>query len=455
MISENTTNWEDPLPRLVALYFDEQLDESELQQLQTRLKSDPEARVFFAQFSNLQTQLEWIFTDSVPHREMMYLPSSFQAKTRNWNLILYITCCVCLAVGSLFFMYLTTPVAHVYPSPGSHWDFGAVTSEETLLSGSHRQLLRGEIEIRFTSGSIANLKAPARFRIKDSNTIFLDEGKLVADIPQSGHGFTVETQSGRIVDLGTSFSVNVGADSNTEVKVYRGKVQVAGATETQTARELTANEAVEIDSISKSLHPRDYTSSDFIPLIARDYSLHDCSDNVVFQEHLPDQIARGEFQLLERDGTVFMFPERQGILLSRNLSVSISQPGSYWSYDQIETETDLIPRGMKIDCYRIYYDPASNENDFLKVEGMIRFHQPILGIITTRNKLLETDLILNPLCQGGTCPNIRHQEIETRVSENGSRQDIITLSEDRKTLTFQLFSGTTFIDEFRVLVAAP
>ncbi|QDT23812.1 FecR domain-containing protein [Gimesia chilikensis] len=455
MISENTSNWEDPLPRLVALYFDQRLDESELQQLQTRLKTDPDARVFFAQFSILQTQLEWVCTDSVSPREMTHIPASYHARARNWNLILYISCCICLAIGGLFFMYLTTPVAHVYPTADSHWESGLIADEETLLSGSRRQLSNGAIEIRFTSGSIINLQAPALFTIQGSNAVFLEAGKLVADIPETGHGFTVETQSGQIVDLGTSFSVNVEADRNTEVKVYRGKVQVAGTTDSQTPLDLSANQAVEIDSISRSILPRDYTSSDFIPLIARDYSVGSFSENVVFQEQFPDQIARGEFQLLERDGTVFLFPELREIQLYNNLNVSISQPGSYWSYEQIETDTDFIPRGMKVDCYRLYYDPASNKNEMLPVEGTIHFHQPVLGMITTRNRLLETDHILNPLCQGGNCPQIKHQEIETRVSEDGSRQDIITLSEDRKTLNFKLFTGTNYIDEFRVLVAAP
>lgn len=455
MITENPTSWEDPLPKLVALYFDGALNELELQQLQTRLKSDPEARVFFAQFSALQTQLEWIYTDSSSPQEMTHLPASLNSKKQNWNLILYVSCCVCLALGGLFFMHLTTPVAHVFPEPGSHWSYGSITPEETLLSGSQRHLLRGAVEIRFTSGSIINLKAPAQFTIDGSNEVFLHEGKLVADVPESGHGFTVETQTGRIVDLGTSFSVNVGAELNTEIKVYRGKVQVAGSNKIEAPREILANQAVQIDSVTKSIQSRDYTSSDFIPLISRDYAVDRFSDSVIFQEQLPEQIARGEFQVLERDGAIFLFPEKREILLSENLPVSISQPGTYQSQTQIEQEVDFVPRGIKVDCYRVYYDPASNHRDLIRAEGEVHFNRPILGVITTRNRLAATDAVLNPLFAGGARPSVKHQEIETRTSDDGTLQDILILSEDRKTLKFILLTGTAYVDEFRVLVASP
>lgn len=455
MITENPADREDPLPELVALYFDNRYNERELRQLQARLKSDPEARLFFIQFSTLQTQLEWVFTDSTTPQEWSHLPALGKPRSKNWNLIAYITVCVCLLSASILLMYMVTPVAYVFPLPNSQWSSGPIAPEETLLSGSKRQLLKGEIEIRFESGSIVNLKAPAIFTIHGTNEIFLKAGKLVADVPKSGHGFTVETQTGRIVDLGTSFSVNVGAELNTEIKVYRGKVQVAGSRETDRPREILANEAVQIDSVTNAIQSRDYTSTDFIPLIARDYAVDHFSDSVIFQEQLPDQIARGEFQVLERDGAIFLFPEKRDILLSKNLPVSISQPGDYRAEEQIEKETDFVPRGMKVDCYRVYYDPASNHRDMIRAEGVVHFHRPILGVITTKNRLSETDAVLNQLCAGGACPPLQHQEIEIRASKDGTHQDILSLSEDRKTLKFILFTGTSYVDEFRILVASP
>lgn len=455
MISERTAKWEDPLPELVALYFDNQLDEAQLQHLQDRLKTDPEARVFFAQFSVLQAQLEWVYTDSPDTVEQSHLPAEYQTSRRNWSQILYALVCVCLVLGGLLFVHLTTPVAHVFPLQESHWKSGPISQEEPLLSGSHRHLLRGEVEVRFASGSVVHLKAPVIFTTNGSNELYLEEGRLVADIPESGHGFTVDTHAGRIIDLGTSFSVNVGGERNAEVNVYRGKVRVANSNDANLSHEVRANEAVRIDSVTRDIQTKDYTSSEFIPLIKRDYPVLNFSDTVVFQEQLPPEVALGSFQVLERDKTVFLFPEKRDIQLQSDLAVSIAQPGRYWSYDQIETDSDVIPRGMKVDCYRVYYDPQSNQNDLLPVNGEIEFTQPILGVITTQKRLLASDAILNPAYQQYAGEQIRHQEIETRLSKDGSRQDLIELSPDRKKLSFQLFSGTIYVDEFRILVASP
>ncbi|WP_339734178.1 FecR family protein [uncultured Gimesia sp.] len=455
MITERSAQWEDPLPKLVALYFDNQLDESKLRLLQERLKSDPEARVFFAQFSALQAQLEWVYTDSPDSQKQTHLPVSFQVAKRNWSQILYAFTCICLVLGGLLFVHLTTPVAHVFPVKGSYWKTGPINDHEPLLSGSHRHLLRGEIEIRFESGSVVNLKAPALFTTNGSNEFYLEEGKVVADVPESGHGFTVDTHAGRIVDLGTSFSVNVGAERNAEIKVYRGKVQVGNSTADGPSHEIRANEAVQIDSVTRKIQTQNYSSSDFIPLISRDYPVLRFSESVVFQEHMPAAIARGTFQVLERDETVFLFPEKRDVQLISDLKVSISQPGKYWSQDQIEKESDVISRGMKVDCYRVYYDPASNQDDMMPAAGEIEFDQPILGIITTNKMLGASDKFLNPVFHQFPGQKIKHQEIEIRLSKDGTRQDVIVLSPDRKKLSFQLFTGTSFVDEFRVLVASP
>ncbi len=448
MITESFSSWEDPLPNLVALYFDNSLNEKELSHLQSRLKSDQEARIFFAQFSSLQTQLEWVYTDSSCPQEMTYLPAPIKARKQKRNHILYIACCVCLVLGGLLFLHLTTTVAHVFPEPGSHWANGNITPEETLLSGSRRHLLRGAIEIRFTSGSIVNLKAPAQFTIHGSNEIFLEAGKLVADIPESGHGFTVDTQTGRIVDLGTSFSVNVGAERNTEIKVYRGKVQVAGSSETEPPREILANEAVQIDSVTKRVHSRDYTSSDFIPLIARDYAVDRFSDSVVFQEQLPAAVAAGEYNSFEHDGLAFLFPEKSNVLLTENLNVEIGQPGVYQSAADLHRGRNTIPAGSTVDSFRVYYKPAMYSDKGDKVRGEILFDRPILGVIIVHPELAKTNRLFHPSFKDVLDENA----LPSPGIEIGTDEDELTISENRKTLTFNLGTGGKATDEFRVIL---
>lgn len=453
MITENINHWEDPLPKLVSLYFDNALNERELKLLQTRLKSDQEARIFFAHFSALQTQLEWVYTDETDHQEMTYIPESVQKNKRDFSNVIYISTCACLVLCALLFIHMTTPVAHVFPVMDSLWAKGPVTQKEALLSGAKRHLLKGEVRVKFTSGSIINVKAPALIRISAKNAVFLDKGKLIADIPRSGHGFEVETHAGRIVDLGTAFSVNVNAEQNTKINVFRGKVKVAGNSNSLPAREIQANEAVRIDPHTKRIVFEHYSSSDFIPLISRDYPVLNCSESIIFQEKIPNAIANGSFHVIERDNHIFLFPERQNVNLNSDLNVSISQPGKYWSHEQIEHKTDIIPRGTQVDCYRLYYDPANDKEDLIPVEGEIEFKQSVLGLITTRSLLLRSDFLFNPLFIENPQRTINHQETEIRLVDNGKTQDFISLSPDRKTLSFKLFTGTSNVDELRVLVS--
>lgn len=367
---------------------------------------------------------------------------------QNWNLILYVTCCVCLVLGGLFFTYLTTPVAHVFPEPNSHWVDGNITTEETLLSGSRRHLLRGAIEIRFTSGSIVNLKAPAQFTINGSNEIFLQAGKLVAEIPESGHGFTVDTQMGQIVDLGTSFSVNVGAELNTEIKVYRGKVQVAGSGGAEPPREILANEAVLIDSVTKSIQSRNYTSSDFIPLIARDHAVDRFSENIVFQEKLPEAVAAGDYNTFEHDNLAFLFPEKQNVLLTEDLKIEIGQPGIYQVSADLLKGKSTIPAGTTVDCFRVYYKPVVYSDKGVKVEGEILFDRPILGAIIVHKELAETNRLFHPSVKDVPDENA----LPSPGIEIGTDEDELTISKDRKTLTFKLGTGGKATDEFRVIL---
>ena len=56
--------------------------------------------------------------------------------------------------------------------------------------------------------------------------MFLKRGKLTAKVAGRAKGFTVETPSATLVDLGTEFAADVDRDGNGEVHVFRGEVIV-------------------------------------------------------------------------------------------------------------------------------------------------------------------------------------------------------------------------------------
>jgi hypothetical protein len=116
------------------------------------------------------------------------------------------------------------------------------------------RLAGGRIEIRFDRGARMIVEGPANFEVRSSNSVFLSSGMIVAKVPPQAIGFSVETPTATVVDLGTEFGVEVGKSGATEVQVLAGKVelQLAISVPKPSAREqpitLTAGEARTIEA---------------------------------------------------------------------------------------------------------------------------------------------------------------------------------------------------------------
>ena len=134
-------------------------------------------------------------------------------------------------------------IARVTHSVDASWEMATPPVDgRGLLSGQKLALSSGLVEIAFESGASVILEGPAELILggekpqasdkpsQHHNACKLRQGKLVANVPPSAHGFTVITPSMKIVDLGTEFGAAVTRDklaiSRTEVQVFEGKVAI-------------------------------------------------------------------------------------------------------------------------------------------------------------------------------------------------------------------------------------
>lgn len=90
------------------------------------------------------------------------------------------------------------------------------------------ELRAGAAQVTLPSGAILNMEAPTRFEIRGENRVFLHEGKLTPFVPATAKGFTVDSPTGRVVDIGTEFAVSVDPAGRTDVFVISGEVDVNG-----------------------------------------------------------------------------------------------------------------------------------------------------------------------------------------------------------------------------------
>lgn len=96
--------------------------------------------------------------------------------------------------------------------------------DSRIRTGVELKLLEGEVELEYGSGVKVLLIGPADFTLAEVGGD-LHRGGLMASVPPAGHGFTIATPNGKVVDLGTEFGVMVDDFGVSEVSVFEGKVE--------------------------------------------------------------------------------------------------------------------------------------------------------------------------------------------------------------------------------------
>ena len=100
------------------------------------------------------------------------------------------------------------------------------TVEGAGLGTGTLALMEGMATIRFKSGATVTLEAPGILVVESAMKCRLLEVSVVADVPESAHGFTIDTQKMEVIDLGTRFGVTTTPLGNSNVFVFEGEVKV-------------------------------------------------------------------------------------------------------------------------------------------------------------------------------------------------------------------------------------
>lgn len=97
-----------------------------------------------------------------------------------------------------------------------------------IATGESLELVSGMAEVLFTDGAAVLLEGPMTFAFESPHGGYLHRGKLVARVSPQAVGFTVQTPSATVVDLGTEFGVEVDDYGTAEVHVFEGRVVAQG-----------------------------------------------------------------------------------------------------------------------------------------------------------------------------------------------------------------------------------
>lgn len=100
------------------------------------------------------------------------------------------------------------------------------TMQGAGLGAGTLALTEGMATIRFKSGATVTLEAPSVLEVESEMKCRLLEGSVVAEVPESAHGFTIDTAQMEVIDLGTRFGVTATPLGHSNVFVFEGEVKV-------------------------------------------------------------------------------------------------------------------------------------------------------------------------------------------------------------------------------------
>ena len=119
------------------------------------------------------------------------------------------------------------------------------------LAAGTLNLRQGAAEIQLVNGVQILVEAPTVMELVDAGSSVLHAGRMVARVPRTGAGYSVDTPKARFVDLGTEFGVSVEPSRETVAQVFDGVVvaELKGSdTSGKRHRRIVAGETVRIDA---------------------------------------------------------------------------------------------------------------------------------------------------------------------------------------------------------------
>ena len=355
---------------------------------------------------------------------------------------------------------LTPAVATLTASHHAQW--GNTPAERALARGSELHpgtrltLTAGFAEITTQRGAVAILEAPCTVQMIDSpNALRLHAGKMVGICEtQSSKGFMVRTPYMDVTDLGTRFGVSASEQAAT-VRVFQGSVHLDQPGATSEPLLLLAGQGAEVDRQGeKSLQSNEQAGDQFARLMHRiDLNQLKISGSVRLLSAPPASVERG--QAIDRQN-LQLLREQSGILLTSQTPIDITGAGEFSSTQY--TAEPVTLQGKRVTSYLLFASQPNptklaTEGDVTQLSASITFDGEIVGLIGKAESLQQTDAILglNHVVYG--THKARGMLTEGRAEIHAAIEDMIEISEDRRTLTVDCrFAG---MDQMRILVESP
>jgi hypothetical protein len=261
------------LLELAERSLDGRLDEGERTALNALLRDNAEARQLFARALHQHAELRFDehLTRGLTQSEVAM--SAAAVKTRSLVASRWLRMAAMLAVLAIAgaaWIFGTSrggggkTIATVIKAKQCKWAGSTLpTAEGSRVTAGTLELVEGIATVKFDSGAEVVMEAPATLELTHAMACKLVRGTLVAQVPQSAKGFTVDTPDAKVVDFGTRFGLSTGEDGKYHVQVLEGLVEVSSKSHatgpgqaTNKPKQLHAGESVDTGLRKSQLHPQ-------------------------------------------------------------------------------------------------------------------------------------------------------------------------------------------------------
>ena len=224
VMNDDWQQWIDKIER-------DDVTEQELREFRAALEQSPEQMDAYLEALMVETTLD--LKGGLKSHE----PAQFEPKKSSWkNWAVPLGLAAALAVG-YFATALKQPDTPIVAIPEAAEHIATITDTnkaadalglqigQPLLAGTISIPEGAEIGLAMRNGARLEINGPAEFYLRDEAHIDLKSGRVQTYAPEYAHGFTILTDDGKIIDLGTRFITSTGTELGTEVHVNEGLVE--------------------------------------------------------------------------------------------------------------------------------------------------------------------------------------------------------------------------------------
>jgi ferric-dicitrate binding protein FerR (iron transport regulator) len=267
---ESTPPFDDDLSELLEAVANRDLTSDQRKRLAERLAEDSDARKAFIQATALDAMLSYEFPagDLRLASSALQIPESDELQSRSqgsksyplnganrWLLAVASLAGIALLLLSLApRLFQPGIVATLESSENAAWESRLPTIPGSELRTGLLQLKSGIATLRFESGAIVILEAPAQLELVSAMRGRLLEGTAVVEVPKSAIGFIIETPDGLAIDYGTRFAVRVDStEGRSDFELIEGEIGVHDTNADEEVRLTEPQKAVTVSKGSVSL----------------------------------------------------------------------------------------------------------------------------------------------------------------------------------------------------------